>query len=69
MKNFHNIEKSKFRAGEYVGYGGGKVWHIRKSSRSDASWIASNRYDYLEQILAFKLDELSKKLENLNQPD
>jgi len=26
----NNIEKSAFRRGEYVGYGGGQVWRIIK---------------------------------------
>jgi hypothetical protein len=30
MRDLHNIEKSGFRPGEYVGYRGGKVYRIRK---------------------------------------
>jgi hypothetical protein len=30
MQSMHNIEKSAFRRFEYVGYGGGQVWRVRK---------------------------------------
>lgn len=30
MQSFHNIEKSGFHKGEYVGYAGGTVWRITK---------------------------------------
>lgn len=29
-KYYHNIEPSAFHRGEYVGYGGGAVWRIRR---------------------------------------
>jgi hypothetical protein len=66
MKNFHNIEKSKFRRGVYIGYGGGKVWSIRKSTSSYGNWFAHNINDYNDQLFAFGLDSLSQKLSNLN---
>lgn len=31
MKNLHNIEKSAFNKGEYVGYGHGTVYRIIKN--------------------------------------
>ena len=34
---YHNIEKSAFERGSYVGYGGGAAWRIR---RTDGGWIA-----------------------------
>lgn len=37
MRNLHNIEKSGFHKGEYVGYAGG-AWRI---ARCDRGWIAS----------------------------
>lgn len=40
MKNFHNIDKSAFRQGEYVGYAAGTVWRIR---RCENGWCASQR--------------------------
>ena len=33
MKNLPNIEKSGFRAGEYVGYACGTVWRIRRDAK------------------------------------
>ena len=35
----HNIEKSKFYKGMYVGYGGGAVWHIRNYGKGN--WKAT----------------------------
>jgi hypothetical protein len=61
----HNIEKSAFRKGEYVGYGGGKVWHIRKTNSSHANWFAYNRDKYNEQLWAMRLIEMQKQLETL----
>ena len=40
MKNYHNIEKSAFKPGAYVGYGGGLVWHITKTNSTFGNWIA-----------------------------
>jgi hypothetical protein len=37
MRNFHNIEKSAFRKGEYVGYSSGIVFRIAKC---DGGWYA-----------------------------
>jgi hypothetical protein len=36
MKNYHNIEPSAFRRGEYVGYADG-AWRIRKEN---GQWLA-----------------------------
>lgn len=35
MRDLHNVEKSTFRKGEYVGYANG-VWRIRK--RAGGAW-------------------------------
>ena len=35
-----HIEKSVFRRGEYVGYGGGAVWHVRRTNSSYGNWWA-----------------------------
>ena len=35
----YNIEKSAFRRGEYVGYGGGALWRISRPHRR-AQWVA-----------------------------
>lgn len=63
MKSFTNIEKSAFRKGEYVGYSGGKVYHISKSNSSFGNWFAHNRDNWNDQIFAFGLESMSKKLQ------
>ena len=63
MKNYHNIEKSGFHHGEYVGYSNGKVYKIKKSTSSYGNWFAYNRDDYNDQIFSFGLSNLSKALE------
>ena len=63
----HNIEKSAFRHGEYIGYGGGKVWRIRKTNSTYGNWIARDQNDNAlwDPIYAFRLKEMSEKLEAL----
>lgn len=63
MKSFTNIEKSAFRKGEYVGYSGSKVYHISKSNSSFGNWFAHNRDNWNDQIFAFGLESMSKKLQ------
>lgn len=63
--SLHNIEKSAFRKGEYVGYGGGKVWRIKKTNNSNANWFAHNRDKYNEQLWAMRLTDMQKQLETL----
>jgi Tfp pilus assembly protein PilP len=63
MKSFHNIEKSAFRKGEYVGYSEGKVYRISKTNSSFGSWFAHNQDNWNDQIFAFGLDSMSKKLQ------
>jgi hypothetical protein len=63
MKNFANIEKSAFRKGEYVGYCEGRIYHISKSNSSFGTWFAYNRDNYNDQIFAFGLEGISKKLQ------
>jgi hypothetical protein len=62
MKNYHNIDKSAFRKGEYIGYCEGKIYHISKSNSSYGTWFAYNRDDYNDQIFAFGLASMSEKL-------
>jgi hypothetical protein len=63
MASFHNIEKSVFRRGQYVGYADG-VWIIRRTNSSFSKWAARHRDDKSAPlILAWRLDEMSKKLE------
>jgi len=57
-----NIEKSGFRKGEYVGYGGGRVWRISKSTSSSGNWLARNQNNPNDFIYAFGLKKLSEKL-------
>ena len=66
----HNIEKSAFRRGEYVGYAAGYVFRVERSSSSFGNWQArlaqynpvnprlSNRIFY-----AFTLADLGAKLD------
>jgi len=61
-----NIEKSAFRHGQYVGYGGGKVWRISKSNSSFGNWFAHNQDNFNEKLYAMKLKELSEKLAELS---
>lgn len=60
MRSFHNIEKSAFRKGEYVGYAGGLIYQVRKSNSSFGNWVAWVRDE--PPIYAFRLAELSEKL-------
>jgi len=54
-----NIEKSAFRPGVYIGYGGGTVWHI---SRTGRDWIAVSQDRYADVFSARTLREISAKL-------
>lgn len=62
----HNIEKSGFHRGQYVGYGGNVVWRIRKS---DGGWVAVQHnppgpgYER-----ARTLREMSSKLDAMTAP-
>lgn len=68
----HNIEKSAFRRGEYVGYAAGYVFRVERSSSSFGNWQArlarfnpvnprlSNRIFY-----AFTLSDMGDKLDAL----
>jgi hypothetical protein len=42
----HNIEKSAFRAKEYIGYGSGLIWRIRKSG---ANWFATSEKGHCKE--------------------
>ena len=60
MKNFHNIEGRKNRTkNAYVGYGGGHVWYIWKTTWK--GWIAET--DAVPFVLKGRvLDDISAKL-------
>ena len=65
-RDFHNIEKSGFHRGQYVGYGGG-TWKIRKYGTGEHLWIAVKQggggefYGSSFADLSAKLDTLSSK--------
>ena len=60
-RSFSNIEKSGFHKGEYVGYGGGDVWRIRKAQYG---WQAIAPKTH--QLATGKtLDEISRHLLSL----
>jgi len=63
MRSYPNIDKSAFRKGEYVGYSEGKVYRNSKSNSSYGTWFAYNRENYNDQVFAFGLESMSKKLQ------
>ena len=72
MKSLHNIEKSGFRAGEYVGCAGGMVWHISKTVfNHKTQWIArchhgTGRIAIGVNVMADTLIGLSEALDKFN---
>jgi len=66
MKNYHNIEKSGFHRGQYVGYGGGQVYRIIKRKTGYGNWLACNQKDPKDQITAFTLAGMSNLLDILS---
>ena len=59
MKYLHNVEKSAFRPGEYVGYADG-VWRIVRNGRV---WIATHRNGIHKMQIARTLAELSELID------
>jgi hypothetical protein len=62
---YHNIERSGFRRGEYVGYAHG-VWHIRRINGRqlwEAIFPCIRIADYRPAIVAQTLRELSTRLD------
>lgn len=61
MRSLHNIEKSAFRRGEYVGYAHG-VWRIRRAGNG---WLARHQDGTAPRPSesARTLEELSEKLD------
>ena len=61
---YHNIERSGFRRGEYVGYAHG-VWHIRRINGRQwkASFPCIRSADYRHAIVARTLRDLSARLD------
>lgn len=62
MKSLHNIEKSGFHAGEYVGYSDG-VWRIVNVSRM---WRAIHKGGKYWSIEGKTLADVSTQLETLS---
>jgi hypothetical protein len=56
----HNIEKSAFRQGQYVGYGLGQTWRIYKDKSSNW-WTALSQHS-ADCMSARTLRELSARL-------
>lgn len=76
MRNLHNIEKSGFHHGQYVGYSGGRVFRITRTNSSFGNWAAHQQNDvpgYPAQrqatLFAFTLSAMSAQLEALPNPD
>ena len=71
-RSFHNIEKSAFRPGQYVGYGGGEVFRIHpilmargvRGWRLSSARVPVNPTDYI-QIDRRTLAALSEYLDGL----
>lgn len=69
----HNIEKSAFRPGTYVGYGGGKVWRISRTNSSYGNWVAvaqlnaaSGDNGRTPDVYAMRLADMGDKLAALS---
>jgi len=61
----HNVEKSKFQKGMYVGYGGGAVWHIRNYGKGN--WKATPQGNNKHQVFSCAtLRDVSTQLETLS---
>jgi len=65
MKSLHNIDKSGFHHGEYVGYAMGEVWHIKKQYSIYGKWVALPRDIKMNNVYSTTLDEMSNKLSSL----
>ena len=72
MKDLHNIERSRFTHGAYIGYAAGTVWTITASSSSYGRWLAIPRQADAPaavrdmRLYAHRLSDLSAKLAALN---
>lgn len=64
MTSYHNIEKSAFHPGEYVGYAAGEVWRIyRETHGRRLVWIAHDQDHARLPMRGDTLRELSDRLE------
>ena len=65
MPSYPNIDKSGFCKGEYVGYGAGRVWRIRKLSKWHAVAMLPNSRDSdysMPGLSGYKLADISAQL-------
>jgi len=61
----HNVEKSAFQKGQYVGYGGGAVWHIRNYGKGN--WKATPQGNNKHSVFSCAtLRDVSTQLETLS---
>lgn len=78
MRNYHNIDKSGFHKGQYVGYatvnGVATVWRIVRDGRNGWKATVSNsteRHVYqntgIYQLVGANLEHISGKLAGLNE--
>ncbi len=66
MRHLHNIEKSGFHRGQYVGYAAGHVWRIRKSNGTWlATCLAPGAELHLTMVRAATLVEMSMEFDKL----
>ena len=64
-RSMRNIEKSAFQKGQYVGYGGGAVWHIRNYGK--ANWKATPQGNNKHSVFSCAtLRDVSIQLETLS---
>lgn len=78
-RSFHNVEKSGFHKGEYVGYatvqGYPTVWHIVRDGRNGWKATAQNNWERqyvydrtgIYQLVGANLETISGKLAGLNE--
>ena len=78
MRNFHNIEKSGFHKGDYVGYatvqGMATVWRIVRDGRNGWKATSANSTERsvyqmtgIYQLVGANLETISGKLGGLNE--
>jgi hypothetical protein len=67
---YHNIEKSTWRHGEYVGYGRGSTYRIFRSNGSRSWWTAQTFGEVITgrtlREISARLDQWSPKPETVN---
>lgn len=63
-RSYSNIEKLSGKK-HYTGYGGGKVWHITKSTSSYGNWVAYSQSDDA-RLYSFGLEKMSEQLRGLD---